>query len=769
VTVPADEPASTAPGDPPAPGGPRRRRCCGCALVALLALAAAAYFLHPWLIPLPNASTHPWEAKLLIREVSLESALAFREVAHDFLIYDLFVTDPAFHAAHDLPAVRAEVEARYAAALEEARATAAAELEARAPDPERLANAARRILALGEIEEARDLLREGATRYDPDAAAGHPTAPRRLVVDLAEASLRLAETRNCIGHHAPESCLYPIRAGGVHVQPEPARDALTLYRGLAERNPDEVMFRWLLGVVAMTLGEDAAALGVDVARPTVGRAPFPRLTDVGAAAGLFGAETHSGGGVVLDDMDGDDDLDLLVGAYLPVDPLLYYAGQGDGTFVERTEAAGLTGQSGAFRLNQADVDNDGDLDVFVVRSGWCAPGRNSLLLNDGSGRFTDATAAAGLDAVDQSMAGAWADFDGDGWVDLFVANLGVLDTGPVGGPSRLYRNQGDGTFVEVTAERGLPELRLCGSAAWGDYDDDGDPDLYVSAAFGQNYLFRNDGAAGFTDVTWEAGVARPVLGFPTWFFDYDNDGRLDLFASSFWPLAADEVASLTGAGASPEKTPRLYRNRGDGTFADVTAEAGLDDVVVSIMGANAGDLDGDGFPDVYLGTGSPYLAHLVPNRLLHNQAGAGFADATFSADVGHLQKGHGVAMGDVDRDGDLDLVVDLGGAVPVDGFQPALFENPGQGRRWLEVRLVGTRSNRAAIGARISAFLPDGTRVHRQVRSGGSFGSSPLRQHLGLGDAERVARLEVRWPSGRLQVLDDVAVDRRIVVEEPAE
>jgi hypothetical protein len=751
------EPSSAIVLSPPPPR-PRRKPWLPAAVVGLL--LAGAYALHPWLIPLVNPTTEPYRARVLQSEVHLASALTFQEMLPDFWLFDTFVQDHGrllslsqFALADEVRTLRAEAVAR--AERQAARALAAD------ADPGEAIAAARVLLQQGRSERACEVLEATVRVHEQGGDLGR--LPRELLWALAGAHMRRAETRNCVGHHTADSCIYPIQGEGVHVDPEPARRALELYTLLASRDPDDVGARWLAGIAASTLGETSPL----AASPRHGLAPFPRLRDTALEAGIFDPKrARSGGGTLLEDFDGDGRLDLFFGGYLPDDQVLYYRGRGDGAFVDRTKPAGLMGELGAFRLNQADVDNDGDLDVLLVRGGWITPGRNTLLINEG-GWFRDGTAQAGLgDEAEPTMAAAWADWDGDGWIDLALANL--VQPQQRGEGLRLYRNRGDGTFQDVSRSAGLPSLRLCAGLTWGDVDEDGDPDLYVSVAFGQNFLFRNE-RGHFVDRTFRAGVARPVTGFPCWFFDADDDGHLDLFAASFWPVFEEELADLTGVGRppSPAAPLRLYRGRGDGTFTDVTAEQGLLHAV-STMGANHGDLDSDGRLDVYLGTGSPYLAHLVPNRFFHNTP-LGFRDATISAGLGHLQKGHGVAFGDVDEDGDLDLVVNMGGAVPVDRFQPSLFTNPGNGNRWLEVRLEGTDSNRAAIGARLTLTLEGGRRLHRTVASGGPFGASPLAQWFGLGASPGALRLKVAWPSGRTEVYEDLRPDRRYLLREGAE
>jgi hypothetical protein len=310
--------------------------------------------------------------------------------------------------------------------------------------------------------------------------------------------------------------------------------------------------------------------------------------------------------------------------------------------------------------------------------------------------------------------------------------------------------------------------------AAGDYDGDGRPDLYVSNMFGANVLYHNDGGLAFSDRAPRLGVDKPFLSFPTWFFDYDNDGHLDIFVSSY-PASVDEfVKHYLGQPAAAE-TLALYRNRGDGTFADATREAGLSRVVPT-MGANFGDLDNDGFLDAYLGTGTPAFGAVLPNIMLRNDAGRRFVDVTAATGTGHLQKGHGIAFADLDGDGDQDVVLNVGGAVPGDAYEDALFENPGvgKGRNWIRVRLVGVKSNRAAIGARITLRLrgagPGSPLRYREVTSGGSFGANPLVQHIGLGTATGVELLEVEWPaSGSRQSFREVPANVLLEIREFAD
>jgi hypothetical protein len=218
-------------------------------------------------------------------------------------------------------------------------------------------------------------------------------------------------------------------------------------------------------------------------------------------------------------------------------------------------------------------------------------------------------------------------------------------------------------------------------------------------------------------------------------------------------------------------TMKLYRNLGNGAFRDVSAETGLNKVFMP-MGSNFGDVDNDGYPDIRFGTGEPSYAALLPNVLLHNQGGKKFVDITASSGTGELHKGHGVAFADMDNDGDEDLLEVVGGAVPGDSHAFRLFENPGHGNDWIGVRLVGVNANRAAIGARIKVTVKNGTEtraVYRTVGSGGSFGASPLEQHLGLGKSAEIVSLEVQWPGdARPQRFAPVTKNQAIEIRQSA-
>jgi len=274
----------------------------------------------------------------------------------------------------------------------------------------------------------------------------------------------------------------------------------------------------------------------------------------------------------------------------------------------------------------------------------------------------------------------------------------------------------------------------------------------------------------FEDVTERAGVAEPKVSFTTWFFDYDNDGWLDLFVTGYLATLPNIVREALGQkDAATGERPRLYHNNGDGTFTDVSRQVGLDRLLLT-MGANYGDLDNDGWLDFYLGTGAPPLTTLVPNRMFRNDHGKRFQDVTTSGGFGNLQKGHAVAFGDIDQSGNQDVVEVMGGVYPSDRFWTSLYKNPGHGNHWVKLQLVGKTSNRFGVGARVRLVLPTASGGHREVHalvgSGGSFGASSLRPHLGLGEATTIDLLEVRWPGGKPQQFRGLLADRTYELRE---
>ena len=594
---------------------------------------------------------------------------------------------------------------------------------------------------------------------------------------LAISYLRLDAQENCVGDWATQRCSLPISRDAIHPNQDGARRAIEQYTQILANPPNDLTsltVQWLLNIAYMTLGEHPSQV------PERWRIPveafrsehdIKRFPDVAPRLGLD--VIGRAGGSVMDDFDGDGDLDIMASSVGLRDQLRFIRNNGDGSFTDVTMEAGLDGIVGGLNLVHADYNNDGFLDLLVLRGAWLNEGHpNSLLRNNGDGTFTDVTEEAGLLAPSPTQTAAWGDYDNDGWLDLFIGTETVQNETY---PCQLFHNNGDGTFTDVAADAGVAVVGFVKGVVWGDYDNDGRLDLYVSQHLAQqpNQLFHNEGPAqdgtwSFRDVATDAGVQGPPVSFPTWFFDYDNDGWLDIFVAGFSGIFGEIVLEYLGRPHRGQ-LPRLYRNNGDGTFTDVTRAARVDKIMMA-MGSNYGDLDNDGFLDFYVGTGDPDYRVLIPNRMFRNANGEFFQEVTASGGFGHLQKGHGVAFGDIDDDGDQDVYLVVGGAYEGDTFQNALFLNPGHGNNWITLRLQGVESNRAAIGARIRITVATATGdrdIHATVSSGGSFGGSSLQQEIGLGRATAIRTLAITWPAtGKTDVYSDVNVNRAYRIRE---
>jgi len=603
---------------------------------------------------------------------------------------------------------------------------------------------------------------------------------------LGIANLRAGEVEFCLHNDSSEVCIFPLQGNGIWRNKSYPEQAIVYFEQLLERNPDDYVGRWLYNYAHMANGSFPAKVREEWRLPEseLGlQADAPRFTNRAPQAGIetFGVS----GGAIMDDFDGDGLLDLVASCCDRKTPLAFHHNEGNGQFVDWSERAGLEGQTGGLAVIHGDYDNDGDLDLYVLRGAWMGEAgrdRNSLLRNDGDGQFTDVTEESGLgDERLPCLAGAFGDYDNDGDLDLYVGN-DRLRAGYIP-PSSLWQNNGDGTFTQVSEQAGVTNDRYVRGVSWGDYDNDGDQDLYLSNFNQPNRLYRNDGDGTFTDVGPELGVishGATERSFPAWFFDVNNDGWLDIFSCSY-PLGehggkVDETAAgRFGVYQEDTERCRLWVNDGQAGFRDATAEFGLDRSQ-AVMGANYADIDGDGFQDIYLATGAPAFQVVAPNVLYQNQGGTSFVNATGATGLGHLAKGHGVAFGDIDNDGDIDLYNELGGWYKDSRFRNALFVNDGRSdtppSSWLTLRLRGVQTNRFGVGCRVRAVFSEGDsdtlrEVHDVCGPGASFGSNSLQVELGLGSASRVERLEIYWPvSQQTQVFENLAVNQILKITE---
>jgi hypothetical protein len=509
------------------------------------------------------------------------------------------------------------------------------------------------------------------------------------------------------------------------------------------------------------------------------------LTDVSAQTGIgfvhedgrsgrkYYIETLGSGAAWFDyNRDGFADIYLVNGSELPGKELAappanaLYRNNGDGTFTDVTEKAGVGDTHYGFGCAVGDFDNDGWDDLYVTNYG-----PNNLYRNNGNGTFTDVAVSSGVADARWGAAAAFADFDNDGNLDLYLANYVEFDveTNPPclklgvrlhcspdafrGVPGVLYRNRGDGTFEDVTRVAGVynPDDKGMG-VAWCDYDNDGDADLFVANDRVANRFYRNNGDGTFTDLALMSGIAYGEMGnvqsnMAPVFGDVDNDGWFDLVITNFH-----------------DEPNNLYHNDGDGFFSDVSYQSRLGGFGLSLLswGADFGDFDNDGWLDLFVANGHlddniadamPNLTYEQPNELYRNVGGGVFENVSDDAGDGmRLRRvSRGVALADMDNDGDLDVLVTNCGQAP-----NVLRNDTINGNRWLSVETVGRRSNRDGIGARVTV-VTSGRKLIREVRSGGNYPcQSDLRLHFGVGFVEVVERVEIRWPSGQTDVYENV-------------
>ncbi len=617
----------------------------------------------------------------------------------------------------------------------------------------------------GQPEEAYQVLEETRQRVENNDELAH--AWLFTIIHLQGlVSLRRGETENCIMCRGESSCIIPIVPAAVHTIPAGSRQAIVHFTEYLAQFPEDYEMRWLLNLAHMTLGEHPHAVDpryvLSLDRFRESEFDVGKFRDIGHQVGVN--RFNQSGGAIMEDFDNDGHLDLVATSIDPNAGMGLYRNSADGKFVDCTAAADLSTQTGGLNCGQADYNHDGLIDIFIPRGAWFKyPVRCSLLQNNGDGTFTDVTAQAGLLDPVNSNSAAWADYDNDGWLDLFIACERQ--------PNRLYHNEGNGTFLEVAKKAGVDQdsKAFCKAGVWFDFDNDDYPDLFLNNLESVGRLFHNNRNGAFSDVSQALGIDGPQEGFPCLAFDYDNDGWLDLFATSYFRSVEGVVKGMLGEPFNFSSNRLFHNNAGLG-FEDQTRSAGLD-LVLATMGCNYGDFDNDGYLDMYLGTGAPGYEFLVPNRMFKNVAGVRFSDVTGTSRTGHLQKGHGVACGDWDRDGNVDIFIQLGGPAIGDKSNNVLFQNPGHANRWLTVKLAGTKTNRQGVGARIKIITEDTPplTIHRHVSSGSSFGANPLEQTIGLGPADRVALLEIHWPtSGTTQVFRDLAVNQFVEVIETA-
>jgi hypothetical protein len=404
-----------------------------------------------------------------------------------------------------------------------------------------------------------------------------------------------------------------------------------------------------------------------------------------------------------------------------------YENNGNGTFSDATFKAGVECETHSNGVAWGDYNNDGHMDLYIANYDY-----NTLYRNDGDGTFTDVTYAAGVEDSGPGESVSWVDFNADGHLDIYIVN-----GGPYLWPNVLYMNNGDGTFSDISFYAGLDDWRMGENSAWADYDNDGYQDVYVSNR-DRNSLYHNNGDWTFTDVTEQAGVGDYGKGHGICWGDYDADGLMDLHVVN---RLSDNL---------------LFRNNGDGTFTDVAADAGVRDNETYTVGTTFLDFDNDGDLDLFNVSGGN-------NSLFSNNGDGTFSNVTDSsglADPGKLA--NGMACGDYNNDGYLDIYV-------VNWEEGcAFFENNLTGNNWIQLKLIGTESNRAAIGARIEAHTGDNIQIRELNGGSGFLSQNSTVVQFGLGEISTVDHIVIYWPNGGGITLDDIGANQLLEVVEEA-
>ncbi len=583
-------------------------------------------------------------------------------------------------------------------------------------------------------------------------------------------ALRRGETDNCVMCRGESSCILPIAPAAVHTNPTGSRLAIRHFTEYLEQFPDDLEVRWLLNLAHMTLGEYPAKVDprflISLDRFLKSEFDIGKFRDIGHLAGVN--RFNQAGGAIMEDFDNDGLLDLVVTSFDPTEPMAFYRNKGDGTFEDRTEAAGLTDQLGGMNCVQTDYNNDGRMDIFIPRGAWLPfPMRPSLLRNNGDGTFTDVTQEAGLlDPVNSTHCVA-------GPITTTTAGS-TCSSCCESQPNRLYHNRGDGTFEEVAAKAGVagdgrPLLQGCRP---------GSTTTTTVIPTCSSTICSGDRAAVSTTTATAPSPTSPrrwastgrTMGFSCWAWDYDNDGWLDIFATCYDRSLERRGQGPAGPAAQPTIQPALSQPERQG-----------------LRGRDQGSRPGHGLRDH-----GEQLRRLRQRRLPRLVPGHRRPEPGHPGPQPHVQERRRQALRRDHRAPRAPATSRRGTAWPAatgtatatstsssrwaapsngDRYHNILFQNPGQGNHWLTVKLVGKKTNRAAIGARIKVVTAGEKplTIHRHVSSGSSFGANPLQQTIGLAKAERVAVLEIHWPtSGTTQVFRDIAANQAIEVTELA-
>ncbi len=565
---------------------------------------------------------------------------------------------------------------------------------------------------------------------------------------LANAYLRLGEQTNCFHTSGINACTLPFTDKTMHQNTLGSTKAIELYKKMLQYNPKDLESRWLYNIAARTLGKEN-----EIKSEFLVNLPGLGQSEVYFENIFNDPEMGHAGGSSMDDFDNDGDLDLFVSSYHLDENVKYYENS-KGVFIDKTKKANLDGITGGLNFIHADVNNDGFLDILILRGAWLGVYGQfppSLLINQKNGTFQDQTEEWGLLIYQPTQSAVFTDIDLDGKLDLV---LGAEATGGLDIPVKVFKNTGS-SFEDITVKSGIDVTAFVKGIVASDVNNDGFPDIYISILGGNNYLFLNQGSQirNFKDVSAEYNVLEPKTSFVTFFFDYDNDGYEDLYVGGYNIDNKDQLLSETIKDFIGDTIdfsyPRLYKNVNGERFENVTLEMNLDHELFA-MGGNFGDVNGDGFLDIYLGTGEFNMWAVMPNRLFVNANGQKFEDQSFSSGLAMIQKGHGISFGDFDEDGDEDIFHTIGGAVEGDVFMNYLYENKSPSNNWIKLKIVGENSNKSGIGARVKLSISENGKsrnIFRTINTGGSFGNNSLQLEIGIGSSTIIDSIHINWPN----------------------
>lgn len=519
---------------------------------------------------------------------------------------------------------------------------------------------------------------------------------------LAISHLRIGEQENCLNNHTPVLCVIPIADEAIHKIRRGSEKAIELLEEVLQMDPNDLQSKYLLNVAHMTLGQYPDKVPPKFLIPSnyfFKDQDLPYYTDI---AGNLGIDRLGlAGGVCIDDFNNDGWLDIIASSWGFGNQIEYYENDGKGSFINKTKSAGLTGISGGLNIKHADYNNDGAMDFIILRGAW---------------------------------------FNVEGKI-----------------PNSLIKNNGDGTFTKRAAEIGLDIKGFVKAVATGDINNDRLPDIYISILGSNNLLFKNTSYPGtlqFENISQSSATGQPIISFPAWFFDFNNDTKEDIFVSAYADVPESGAYSFAASINQKDHRlrPRLYINQGNGRFKETAKQMGMTESALT-MGSNFGDLDNDGYLDIFLATGEPNFNSIIPNKVYHNIEGKKLDDVTYASGFGHIQKGHGVGFGDMDRDGDQDIYVVMGGSFEGDVFRNVFYENPtDQKHSWVNLKLIGRESNTSAIGAKIIMTVSEkgnSRRIVRTVGTGSSFGGNSLQLEIGLSSADTIEEILIQWPNSK--------------------